>query len=664
MRFTVLTAAEIFAKHPQLLMLKDKIISERPLSKEYAERFYGEIIDEYLEFVQIMPASDIDHHSHHFGLALHGLEIALYATRKERGHIFMPTKEDRVASLRDRFTFGVFIASILHDIGKIIADLEIIYFDKQNQGHVWNPLLGKMPIKAQYTYRFRAGRNYRLHTVMNPAFIPLILKAHHSNWLITEYDIWNGVMFSLSGNNAEAGLIAKLVQEGDMNSVKNSKSLPLVPNNTANAAVSKHNKVIADIRRLFFNSEKLNHVGQPLFVLSEHLLCLHPAWCDDLLEDTDNAKNFQNKLLNILGETNYIIKSENRTLNKIKVNQTSKKFGNINETFWNVVIIKRDIIDPQRQLSVGDLSIEPTPASPLTDIIHLYVKSNDTTEAPIANVSSNYVEMNENCTYERDIVTNNEDEQSHQIINEYHALKENQSLVNHLAGGDTTISNNDNNADNVTTHNNVNCVNAENERLLLQQYRSSLKSTGNKSDLICEESQRKNSNFVLAGSHNEQDTIAFDASNSNNDQTYVDTCTEINFIQVNSRISVLFLKYLNETIKNRGLVSKAQAPLHKKNGCIYCVWPEFANMFIRRNKTHLEPLIRHKSKKISFEDEIKRQILKLNYHDKMPNNVDFIEIGFKGSLGTVHSIRLSKNINQHIDGFEKAYISNDLKEFS
>ena len=80
----------------------------------------------YAEFVQLAPASESHHHAHPGGLLAHTLEVILVALRLRNGYLLpLHAPTELIDQQRDHWTFAVFLAALLHDIGKIMTGLRL-----------------------------------------------------------------------------------------------------------------------------------------------------------------------------------------------------------------------------------------------------------------------------------------------------------------------------------------------------------------------------------------------------------------------------------------------------------------------------------------------------------------------------------------------------------
>ena len=90
------------------------------------QSLYQRTLLSYATLVQQLPASEVHHHSFHGGLLAHGLETALAALRLRRGKLLPPnTGAEEMARLKDLWSFTVFTATLLHDLGRPLTDMEV-----------------------------------------------------------------------------------------------------------------------------------------------------------------------------------------------------------------------------------------------------------------------------------------------------------------------------------------------------------------------------------------------------------------------------------------------------------------------------------------------------------------------------------------------------------
>lgn len=84
------------------------------------------VIAAFAEFVQLLPASESHHHAEPGGLFTHTMEVANFALDYRRGQILPKgAPPEAIGEQAHRWTYAVFIAALLHDVGKPIADVRV-----------------------------------------------------------------------------------------------------------------------------------------------------------------------------------------------------------------------------------------------------------------------------------------------------------------------------------------------------------------------------------------------------------------------------------------------------------------------------------------------------------------------------------------------------------
>jgi hypothetical protein len=106
-----------------------QIREEVGVPAKHFEQLYQGLIERFAELVQLLPASENHHHAHSGGLLDHSLDVAQKAVAIRRGHLLPPGAEpEEVARASDRWTYAVFSAGLLHDVGKAVLLGEIEQF--------------------------------------------------------------------------------------------------------------------------------------------------------------------------------------------------------------------------------------------------------------------------------------------------------------------------------------------------------------------------------------------------------------------------------------------------------------------------------------------------------------------------------------------------------
>ncbi|EHB3782795.1 DNA-binding domain-containing protein [Salmonella enterica subsp. houtenae serovar 17:z29:-] len=211
--FTPQTAENLLATPLRQQLMK--IIWQRTsLSGELFAELYQTPVARFAELVQQFPASEYHHHSHPGGLLDHTLEVMAFAAKLRQRHLLPPgaAPEDQ-AREAEAWTAGIIYSALLHDVGKIATDIEVITDDNQP----WHPW--QQPLDRLYRLKYHKKRDHALHPVTGSLLTAQILPATALTWLAQYRELYQSFLYCISGHFDHAGIMGELVQEADRASV-------------------------------------------------------------------------------------------------------------------------------------------------------------------------------------------------------------------------------------------------------------------------------------------------------------------------------------------------------------------------------------------------------------------------------------------------------------
>lgn len=199
---------------PRRQRLLEHIWQRTSLSRKQFASLYRAPLERYAELVQLFPASESHHHAYPGGMLDHGLEIVAYALKLRQSHLLPAgtTPEDQAAQA-EAWTAATAYAALLHDIGKIAVDLHVEHED----GSTWHPWHG--PLARPYRFRYREGREYRLHSAATGLLYTRVLDGDILDWLNGFSSLWSALLYVLAGQYEHAGVLGELVIQADRASV-------------------------------------------------------------------------------------------------------------------------------------------------------------------------------------------------------------------------------------------------------------------------------------------------------------------------------------------------------------------------------------------------------------------------------------------------------------
>lgn len=195
------------------------------------ERDYGQTLGRFTAFVQLVPASESHHHAQPGGLLLHALETADIALHLRRAQVLPPgVAPEDIQRREHRWTFGVFLAALLHDVGKPLADMRVILAKRRGEG-TWSPLAGDMAACEGLRYRVTfdgavhamaglpGGRDYTAHQRLGVFLMQRLVPQPTLAWLAEDAELLAQLTAFLAGEDKTSAL-ARIVIEADRESVR------------------------------------------------------------------------------------------------------------------------------------------------------------------------------------------------------------------------------------------------------------------------------------------------------------------------------------------------------------------------------------------------------------------------------------------------------------
>ena len=200
----------------------------------------------------------------------HGLETCVFGLRLRRQHLLPPKESpERQSSSGELWSVAVIYACLLHDIAKIIVDVDI----HLKSGRRWCLWEGGIP--DQYRVRYIKGRDYFLHAATNPLLCKEVIGNAGLEWLRSQPELFGLVMYAISGHAERSGVIGEIVSQADRASV--AKSLGGKVSHIDRAPrESLQSKLKGAIRHIVTEKIRLNEKGAQGFVTSEALWLVTP----------------------------------------------------------------------------------------------------------------------------------------------------------------------------------------------------------------------------------------------------------------------------------------------------------------------------------------------------------------------------------------------------
>ena len=184
------------------------------------------VIARFAEFVQLLPASESHHHAQPGGLFTHAVEVINLALDLRRGQILpRGAPPEAIGEQAHRWTYAVFVAALLHGVGKPIADLRVVMRKGPAACEPWSPLAGSMLARGATSYRVEftepVSRHDELHRTLPVVLFNRFVPEAILGWLSTDCALVRELLSHLAGDTAaEKGVLHELVSRADVESVR------------------------------------------------------------------------------------------------------------------------------------------------------------------------------------------------------------------------------------------------------------------------------------------------------------------------------------------------------------------------------------------------------------------------------------------------------------
>lgn len=263
------------------------------LSFDEFDRYVKPAINNYAAFVHLLPASEFDHHCDLGGLFRHGLEAALYASRRAEGKEFALNEDPCVRKFQIfRWRACALFGALLHDLGKAVIDVGAV---DETGTKVWNPHIQALYDWTQehqipyYTISWRGTRKHNEHKAISAAVLLRIFPEETMRWM-GEYRgraAYDAMLMALGGPDDKNNPFFDIILSADMDSTSTDKIAQQRRLASIGEAGSRGYATIAmramhDL--LLAGTWKVNQVGSPIWLTHEGLYGLEEKTSTGVIE--------------------------------------------------------------------------------------------------------------------------------------------------------------------------------------------------------------------------------------------------------------------------------------------------------------------------------------------------------------------------------------------
>jgi len=227
-------SAESLLATPRRQKLLRQIWQCTAMSRPQFHELYLDPIRRYAELVQLLPASESQHHAYSGGMLDHGLEVVTYALKIRLSRLLPQGAPPEVQIIQtEAWNAALAYASLGANLGKIAIDLQVEYLD----GCAWHPWHG--PLTRPYRFRYRKDLEYRLRGSASSLMIQQLLSRELLDWLSAFPELWASLIFHWSGHSEHTGALGAIIIQAEQALVAHA------PAQTTTAAESDKPAIIA-----------------------------------------------------------------------------------------------------------------------------------------------------------------------------------------------------------------------------------------------------------------------------------------------------------------------------------------------------------------------------------------------------------------------------------
>tara|TARA_B100000953_G_scaffold206859_1_gene170669 strand:+ start:4573 stop:7440 length:2868 start_codon:yes stop_codon:yes gene_type:complete len=235
--------------------------------KQVREILYAEVIKRYIEYVHMIPASEDQHHSTPGGMIVHSLEASRWAQKWAKSKTPPSTgMHDLDRRSRPAYKYAAWLATLMHDAGKVLRDIVIDAVDIEVDGKnervsrdrpvpTWRPQKESL---VDWAKRFHVAtysvtyieREHNRHNIDSIQLLnPVLGTGYALNYLLdSPADVHGSLVRLLSGHDNRLDYITSAKQYGDQ--MSSARNMGLSDNSAylVDKKISTHGRIIRAMR--------------------------------------------------------------------------------------------------------------------------------------------------------------------------------------------------------------------------------------------------------------------------------------------------------------------------------------------------------------------------------------------------------------------------------
>ena len=226
----------------------------------------------FAEAVQLAPASENNHHCGPGGLLQHTLEVIQLALKLRQGYqLPIGGSPDVMAREEHHWTYGIFVACLFHDIGKVLSRIQLRLNMPDGRKRPWTPHDKPITQTGADSYQIQFQEcPYKAHQRLSVTLYASLLPSAGRAWLTQHSEVMAQTLASIWGDGYESGVIGEIVTRADRESTARNTDTMHADRRMAGAKESLGDRLMQRLRQLLSEGEiKINKSGAMGFVAGE-----------------------------------------------------------------------------------------------------------------------------------------------------------------------------------------------------------------------------------------------------------------------------------------------------------------------------------------------------------------------------------------------------------
>ncbi len=182
------------------------------LSEEHFDALYRQPTYAFALCCQLAPASENNHHSGPGGLLQHTLEVIENSLHIRRSYqLPLGGSPEEISAQEHIWTYGLFVACLLHDIGKLFRRIQLVPKQADGQTGYWTPQDGYISDTDAVSYAIAFNDvPYKSHQRLSLTMFGTLIPKPARAWLTQHPQILDQIINYLWGEEYESQVIANI----------------------------------------------------------------------------------------------------------------------------------------------------------------------------------------------------------------------------------------------------------------------------------------------------------------------------------------------------------------------------------------------------------------------------------------------------------------------